>query len=325
MSNIFKQRKVYKPFEYEWAEDYTQKQQQAHWLKSEVPMSSDINDWKTQLTSAEKNIIGNILKGFTQTEVVVNDYWTTNVTRWFPKPEIVACATTIGSFEVIHQQAYSHLNDSLGLNNYGEFLEDEATKAKLDSLVLPRGDGHRNVARSLAVFSAFGEGVQLFSSFAVLMSFSLRNLMKGVGQIVSWSVRDESLHSNFGCKLFRQVIRENPQIWDDKLKKDIYDAARLAVSLEEDFIDKVFEMGDIPNLSKEDLKIFIKHRANTKLGDLGLKTNWKNIYDEEGKEALERMSWFDSLTAGVNHQDFFAGRVTDYSKGHVDFSTIFDD
>jgi ribonucleoside-diphosphate reductase beta chain len=322
--SIFKPRQVYKPFEYEWAEEYTQKQQMAHWLKSEVPMSGDINDWKTFLTPAEKNIIGNILKGFTQTEVIVADYWTNRVTEWFPKPEIVAAAITMGSFEVIHQQAYSHLNDSLGLDDYSQFLNDEATKAKLDALIA-KSKSREDIAKSLAVFSAFAEGVQLFSSFAVLMSFSLRNLMKGVGQIVSWSVRDESLHSNFGCKLFRQVIRENPSLWTDDFKKTIYDAARLTVELEENFIDKVFEMGDIPNLTKEDLKVFIKHRANVKLGDLGLKTNWKSIYDDAGKAALERMDWFDSLTAGVNHQDFFAGRVTDYSRGHVDFSTIFDD
>jgi ribonucleoside-diphosphate reductase beta chain len=319
MSNIFKARQVYKPFEYPWAEEYTEKQQMAHWLKTEVPMSSDINDWKVKLSPTEKNLIGNILKGFTQMEVVVNDYWTTNVTKWFPKPEIIAAATTIGSFEIIHQQAYSHLNDSLGLDDYSEFLDEPATKAKLDALMVAKNTSHREIAKSLAVFSGFGEGVQLFSSFAILMSFSLRNLMKGVGQIVSWSVRDESLHSNFGCKLFRQVMRENPKLWTDEFKKEIYDAARLAVELEDDFIDKAFELGDIPNLTKEDMKAFIRHRANTKLGDLGLKMNWRNI----DQEALDRMSWFDALTAGVNHQDFFAGRVTDYSKGHVDFSTIF--
>jgi len=317
--SIFKPRVVYKPFEYPWAEEYTEKQQMAHWLKSEVPMSSDINDWKTKLSESEKNLIGNILKGFTQVEVIVGDYWTTKVPYWFPKPEIIAAAITLGSFEVIHQQAYSHLNDSLGLDNYSEFLDDEATKNKLDLLVATKNKNKEEIARSLAIFSAFGEGVQLFSSFAILMSFSLRNLMKGVGQIVSWSVRDESLHSNFGCKLFREVIRENPEIWTDDFKKTIYDAARLVVELEDAFIDKAFELGNIPGLTKEDMKAFIRHRASTKLGDLGLKMNWKNI----DQAALDRMDWFDNLTAGVNHQDFFAGRVTDYSKGHVDFSGIF--
>ena len=321
MSNIFKPRLVYKPFEYDWAEEYTIKQQQAHWLKSEVPMSSDINDWKMKLNDSEKNLIGNILKGFTQVEVIVSDYWTTKIPSYFPKPEIVAAAVTLGSFEVIHQQAYSHLNDSLGLDTYSEFLNEPATKAKLDMLVATKGKSKEEIARSLAIFSAFGEGVQLFSSFAILMSFSLRNLMKGVGQIVSWSVRDESLHSNFGCKLFREVIRENPEIWTDDFKKTIYDAARLVIELEDAFIDKAFELGDIPNLTKEDMKAFIRHRANVKLGDLGLKMNWKNI----DQAALDRMDWFDNLTAGVNHQDFFAGRVTDYSRGHVDFSTIFND
>jgi len=318
--SIFKPREVYKPFEYEWAEEYTEKQQMAHWLKSEVPMAGDINDWKIKLTEPEKNLVGNILKGFTQVELIVGKYWTQKVPKWFPKPEIVACSNTIGAFEVIHQQAYSHLNDSLGLDDYSAFLDDPSTKNKLDILTQVKGTSKEDIARSLAIYSGLAEGVQLFSSFAILLSFSLRNYLKGVGQIVTWSVRDESLHSNFGCKLFRTVIRENPEIWTDDLKKSIYEAARVIVELEDNFIDKAFELGDIANLTKTDMKAFIRHRANTKLGDLGLHMNWKNI----DQDSLDRMDWFDNLTAGVNQQDFFAGRVTDYSRGHVDFSTIFD-
>ncbi len=158
------ERIVYKPFEYPEAFDYWLKQQQAHWIHTEVPMMSDINDWKQNLTETEKNIIGSILKGFAQTETVVNDYWTGLVTKWFRKPEIIAMATAFGAMETIHAEAYSLLNEELGLDDFSEFLEDETTMAKIENLMSIRDsfDGEKDwheIAKSLAIFSAFTEKV----------------------------------------------------------------------------------------------------------------------------------------------------------------------
>jgi len=318
MSDIKKPRLIYKPFEYQEAADYWLKQQQAHWLHTEVPMMSDLTDWNSNLNETEKNIIGSILKGFAQTETVVNDYWSGLVTKWFRKPEIVAMAVTFGSFETIHAEAYSLLNETLGLDNFDEFLEDEATMAKIQNLMDVRDsfegdtDWHE-VAKSLAIFSAFTEGVNLFSSFAVLLSFKMRNKLKGVGQIVEWSIRDESLHSEAGCWLFRTLIKENPQLKTQELEAAINEAALLSLQLELDFINKVYELGDLEGCSQYDLEHFIKNRVNTKLGDLG----YKGIITSIDMTAVERMKWFDHLSAGKQHTDFFASRVTNYSKGHL--------
>ena len=320
--SLLKERVVYKPFEYPQAKDYWLKQQQAHWLHTEVPMANDVTDWSSNLKDHEKNVVGGILKGFAQTETVVNDYWTGLVTKWFRKPEIIMMATTFGAFETIHAEAYSLLNEQLGLDNFAEFLEDESTAAKIESLMDVR-DGHNGeidyheVARSLAIFSAFTEGVNLFSSFAVLLSFKMRNKLKGVGQIVEWSVRDESLHSQAGCWLFRTLMEEHPELKTDKLIAEIREAATAAMELEFNFIDKVFEMGDLENLTKEDLKNFIKHRINTKMGDLGLNPLIPSEDIDQG--ALKTMLWFDAVIAGKQHTDFFANRVTNYSKGHMEW------
>tara|TARA_S200002703_G_scaffold159111_1_gene171494 strand:- start:3 stop:983 length:981 start_codon:yes stop_codon:yes gene_type:complete len=316
MRNIKQERIVYKPFEYPEASEYWLKQQQAHWLHTEVPMMSDITDWKQNLNETEKNIIGSILKGFAQTETVVNDYWTNLVTSWFRKPEIIKMGVTFGAFETIHAEAYSLLNETLGLDNFSEFLEDESTMAKIENLMDVR-DAHDGTpdwsarAKSLAIFSAFTEGVNLFSSFAVLLSFKLRNLLKGVGQIVEWSIRDESLHSNAGCWLFRQLLEENPDLNTPELRASIEEAARLSLKLELNFIDKVYEMGDLEGCPKYDLVSFIKHRVNTKMSDLG----YGAIVNDIDPDAIQRMKWFDSLSAGKQHTDFFASRVTNYSKG----------
>jgi len=317
--NMLKKRLNYKPFLYPESFNYWLKQQQAHWLATEVPLSADLQDWKFNLTESEKSVIGGILKGFTQTEILVNDYWSNKVAKWFPHPEIVMAATTMGAFETIHTHAYSLLDESLGFQEYETYLEEPTIKAKLGKLLSYNGSDKKNIAKSLALFSAFTEGVSLFSSFAVLLNFSRHNKLKGVSQIVSWSVRDESLHSEFGCWLFRQFISENPEIWTDDFKREIYDLARDIVALEDDFIDKVFEKGSVEGLESREVKNFIRNRANTKLGELGLKKNWKNI-DED---LLKQMQWFEVLSSGVNSTDFFAIRPADYSKGVADFSDIF--
>jgi ribonucleoside-diphosphate reductase beta chain len=316
MSNIITERIVYKPFEYPKAHDFWLKQQQAHWLHTEVPMMSDINDWKQNLTETEKNIIGSILKGFAQTETVVNDYWSNLVTKWFRKPEIIAMSVCFANMETVHAEAYSLLNEELGLDDFSEFLEDETTMAKIEALMNVR-DGHNNavnyaeVARSLAIFSAFTEGVNLFSSFAILLSFKLRNKLKGVGQIVEWSIRDESLHSEAGCWLFKQLLADNPELNTPELKISVEEAAKLSLKLELDFIDRVYIMGDLEGCYKYDLVNFIKHRVNTKMKDLGYDPIIENI----DNDSIIKMRWFDNLSGGKQHSDFFATRVTNYSKG----------
>jgi ribonucleoside-diphosphate reductase beta chain len=311
-------RNYYKPFEYQTAFDFYKDQHRAHWLADEVPLASDLNDWKLKLTEPEKNLIGNILKSFAQTEVHVNDYWSTKVSIWFPKPEIQAMARVFADFESIHAEAYARLNEELGLDDFRAFLEDEVSKAKIERLIETPGETIEDRAVSLAIFSAFTEGVNLFSSFAVLMSFQLRNLMKGTGQIVEWSVRDESLHSKAGCWLFRTLLEEQPELNTDELREKIIEACHLSVQLEFDFIDKAFEMGNVEGLNKEQLKNFIKARANEKMIELG----YKAIYNDIDPNLLKQIEWFGHLTSGKTHQDFFAGRVTAYAKSTADWDDL---
>jgi ribonucleoside-diphosphate reductase beta chain len=315
---ITDKRDFYKPFEYQEAFDFYLDQQRSHWLADEVPLASDLNDWKQKLTESEKNLIGNILKSFAQTEVHVNDYWSSKVSQWFPKPEIVAMTSTFGSFEAIHAQAYARLNEALDLEDFKAFLEDEAALSKIERLTETPMGTLSEKAQSLAIFSAFTEGVNLFSSFAILMSFQLRNLMKGTGQIIEWSVRDESLHSKAGCWLFRTLIDEVPEINTEELRNKVTEACHLSVQLEFDFIDKAFEMGEVEGLNRAQLQNFIKARANEKMIELG----YNAVYNDIDPNLLKQMEWFGHLTSGKTHQDFFAGRVTDYAKSTSDWSDL---
>ena len=320
---LFDNRVEYKPFEY--PEYYTEgwlKQAQAFWLHTEIPMSGDVKDWNENLTPEEKNLVGNILLGFAQTECAVSDYWTQKVVGWFPKHEIQQMAMMFGSQETIHAVAYSYLNETLGLDNFEAFLHEPATANRFDNLVGYTGTSKLGIARSLAVFSAFAEGVSLYSAFAVLYSFQLRNLLKGIGQQMKWSVRDESLHSKMGCQLFNHMCDEDPTLMMS-CKDSIKDAAETMVELEEKYIDKMFEMGDIEGIKSYDLKRFIRKRCNEKLRELGYDevTSRMFVYD---KEASDNLDWFYHLTGGHTHTDFFSMRPTDYSKANEgeDFEDI---
>lgn len=282
-------------------------------------MASDEQDWKYNLTVSEKALVGHVLKGFVTAEIYIGEYWSTKVSRWFKHSEVVMMCLAFAAWETIHTVGYANLNETLGLYDYEAFLLEPSAKAKIDRLLETPSESVSDIARSLAVFSAFNEGVSLFSAFALLLNFKRFNKLKGVGTIIEWSVRDESLHSEAGCWLFRTLIAENPEIWTDDLKRDIYDAARLTVKLEDDYIDKAFELGEIEGINANDLKQYIRYRANSKLQDLSLKMNWKNV----DKDAVANItSWFEPLTSGTKHTDFKTLRVTDYSKGFVNFGGI---
>jgi ribonucleoside-diphosphate reductase beta chain len=319
---LFDERIPYKPFEY--PEYYTEgwlKQAQAFWLHTEIPMSGDVKDWNEKLTDSEKNLVGNILLGFAQTECAVSDYWTQKVVGWFPKHEIQQMAMMFGSQETIHAVAYSYLNETLGLENFEAFLQDEATMERFDNLVSYNGNDTVGIAKSLAIFSAFAEGVSLYSAFAVLYSFQLRNLLKGIGQQMKWSVRDESLHSKMGCQLFRHMCNEDKTLLEN-CREDVIKAAESMLKAEENYIDKMFEQGDIDNLKSYDLKQFIRKRLNEKLQELGYFD--LGLYFEFNEKAASNLDWFYHLTGGHTHTDFFAVRPTDYSKANEgeDFEDI---
>lgn len=308
---IFNIRQTYRPFEYPQFYEFYRNQQLVHWTKDEINLGQDVQDWNMHLTQNEKDVIGGILKGFTQMEILVGDYWR-KVAEWFPKPEIAMMASAFSYFESIHMDNYAMINEQLQLDDFSAFLYDTATKEKLDYFIeRPEITSKKEIAKSIAIFSAFAEGCLLFSSFAVLLSFQKENLMKGVGQIVSFSIRDENSHSQGGIYLFNKIIEEYPEI-KEQIKDDILEAANICYQLEEQFLNNLFKTGNIRTLTKEELLNFVKDRLNLKLQELG----YEKIF-EINKELLQNISWFGSLSSGREFGDFFATRVSEYSQNKI--------
>ncbi len=299
---------VYKPFTYPWAYDAWLTQQRVHWLPEEVPLADDVKDWHNKLSAEERNLLTQIFRFFTQSDIEVNNCYMKRYSRVFQPTEVQMMLSAFSNIETVHIAAYSHLLDTIGMpeTEYQAFLHYKEMKDKFDYLQQFDVDTKENIARTLAVFGGFTEGLQLFASFAILMNFPRFNKMKGMGQIVSWSVRDESLHTESIIKLFRTFVSENPEIWTEDFQRSLYVLCSEMVEHEDAFIDLAFELGGVEGLNGSEVKEYIRYIADRRLTQLGLQP----IYRLEKNP----LPWMDEMLNGMEHTNFFENRATEYSK-----------
>ena len=308
MSQLLQEREYYKPFVYPWAFEFYKKQQQMHWMPEEVPLQDDIKDYKEKLTPENRALVDNIFRFFTQADVDVCCGYAKHYLPTFKQPEVRMMLVSFAAMEAVHQEAYSLLLETLGKSDdeYQMFTQIQAMSDKHDYLTDFNMRDEHEMAKTMAVYSGFTEGVQLFSSFAILLNFPRHNLMKGMGQIVTWSIRDETLHVEGMSKLFRTFIQENPELWTDKLKYEVYCAAERVVELEDSFIDVCFEDADIEGLTAEEVKEYIRYIADRRLLGLGMKAIFHSTENP--------LPWLDQQINAVEHANFFENRATEYAK-----------
>lgn len=304
-------RNYFKPFSYPWAFDAWLKHEQSHWLHTEVPMNEDVKDWKNHLSLQEKTFLTHIFRFFTQGDIDVAGGYVNNYLPYFPQPEVRMMLLGFAAREALHVAAYSHLIETLGMpeTTYNEFLEYEEMKDKHD-YILNKSTGlatTSSIAENIALFSAFTEGMQLFSSFIMLLNFPRHGKMKGMGQIITWSIVDETIHAESMIKLFRTYVEENKDIWNDTIKSKIYTTAEKMVQLEDKFIDLAFSMGPMTNLSDADVKHYIRYIADRRLISMGL----KGIF----KVKRNPLPWVEEMVNAPTHTNFFENKSTDYAKG----------
>jgi ribonucleoside-diphosphate reductase beta chain len=307
-SPLLQERHVYKPFLYPWCYEAWLTQQRIHWIPEEVPLAEDVRDWKKKLTPSEKNLMTQIFRFFTQSDVEVNNCYMKHYSQVFGPVEVQMMLAAFSNIETVHIAAYSHLLDTIGMPEieYSAFLQYKEMKDKFDYMQNASMASRRDIAKTMALFGAFTEGLQLFASFAILMNFPRFNKMKGMGQIVTWSVRDETLHCISMIKLFNAFIQENRDIWDDELKQEITDSCKTIVGYEDAFIDLAFEQGPIEGLNPEDVKQYIRYIGDRRLQQLNLEP----VFGIEKNP----LPWMDEMLNGAEHTNFFENRATEYSK-----------
>lgn len=312
---------IYKPFSYPWAYDAWLMQQRIHWLPEEVPLAEDVRDWKHKLSEGERYLLTQIFRFFTQADIEVNNCYMRNYSKVFKPTEIQMMLAAFSNMETVHIDAYSQLLDTIGMpeTEYQAFLKYKEMKDKYDYMQKFGVDTKEAIALTLAVFGGFTEGLQLFASFAILLNFQRFNKMKGMGQIVTWSVRDESLHLESIIKLFHVFLSENPEVRTEEFLDEIYNACATIVRFEDAFIDLAFEVGGIEGLTAKEVKQYIRYIADRRLLQLGL----KELYMVDANP----LPWLDEILNGVEFTNFFENRVTEYSKASTQgtWDEVFED
>jgi ribonucleoside-diphosphate reductase beta chain len=306
--DLLSENPVYKPFRYPWAYEAWLTQQRVHWLPEEVPLADDVKDWHRNLRDSERNLLTQIFRFFTQADVEVNNCYMKHYARVFKPTEVLMMLSAFSNIETVHIAAYSHLLDTIGMPEleYQAFLRYRQMKDKYDYMQSFTVDSRPAIARTLAAFGAFTEGLQLFASFAILLNFPRFGKMKGMGQIISWSVRDETLHCNSIIRLFSTFVHENPDIWTEELRRDIYLSCATIVDHEDAFIELAFEQGAVEGLTAQEVRQYIRYIADRRLTQLGLNPLFHI--------ARNPLPWLDEMLNAVEHTNFFENRATEYSK-----------
>jgi ribonucleoside-diphosphate reductase beta chain len=272
-------------------------------------MGDDVKDWKHNLDPAEKHLLTQIFRFFTQADIEVNNCYMKHYSRVFQPTEVQMMLAAFSNMETIHVDAYSHLIDTVGMpeTTYSEFLEYKEMKDKYDYMQNFGVDTKIDIATTLAAFGAFTEGLQLFASFAILMNFPRFGKMKGMGQIVTWSVRDESLHTNSIIRLYHTFLKENEDIDKEELQRRLYKICDTIITHEDAFIDLAFNVeGGIRGLTSKEVKDYIRYIGDRRLMQLEL-----NPMYNSNKNPIP---WMDEILNGVEHANFFENRVTEYTK-----------
>lgn len=311
MSDLLKTRDYYKPFHYPWAFERYLTAQKMHWLPTEVQLSDDVDDWGNKLTDAERALLTQLFRFFTQADADVARGYFERYIPEFKHPEVRMMLSAFATAEANHIHSYSLLLDTIGMpeSEYAAFQDYEEMAEKHEYMFDARSSDmteRERLALDMAIFSAFGEGMQLFSSFAILMNFQRLGKMKGMSTIIEWSIRDESHHVESMIELFHTFINENPEIWCDDFKGRIYQACRDMVDLEDKFIDLAFRDGGVEGIAPEETKLYIRFIADRRLAQLGLKPNY-NVEETP-------FEWLDFIMGAPTHANFFEQRSTEYSK-----------
>ena len=323
MAGLLEFSKTYKPFQYAWAMNIAEEHEKIHWGTWEAKLQEDVNQWKGgQISDSEKLHITQILRIFTQSDVAVGGNYCDIFIKEFKNNEIRNMLLSFANREGTHQRAYALLNDTLGLavKEYSAFLEYDQMREKIEFMTeAPEGLGRiTNIAFELAR-SVCNEGMSLFSAFVMLLNFQRFGKMKGMCEIVEWSIRDETTHVNGMTQLFHQYCKEHPRVVTDKLKSYIYTNYEKAVELEDALVDLVYNHnGAINDLSSDDIKSYVRYLADRRLLQLGLKP----IFGQK----TNPLTWLDWVISGDSFKNFFEGVVSDYSAnglvGEWDWSNI---
>lgn len=317
-SPLFQKSLVYKPFSYQVFYDLMKAHEKVHWITDEAELGDDVTDWRLNSSDEERSFIKTILTIFTTGDVAVAQNYKEIFIPAFQNNEVSNWLTSVAARETIHQDAYAMANETFGLPDslFAEFTKYKEMRDRID-LMTTQYNPQEVEGQALALaHTTFNEGVGLFGAFVNLLHlhrFDIpghnghRGRYKGLTKVNKWSLRDESLHVDGSSALYKQVMREHRHLMNDGHKKQVYDIARKVVGAEDAFLDLAFQNYNLPTITKDEVKAYIRKMTNRRLVQLG----FKEIYQVSG----DPCSFVDEIlngSSGKRQGNFFETRVDQY-------------
>jgi len=312
--DIFSKRTSLKPYEYPELSEYVDAVRHSYWIHTEFNYTSDVHDFKVNVSESEREAIKKTMLAISQIEVAVKTFWG-NLYSKMPKPEVGAVGFTFAESEVRHMDAYAHLLEVLGLNDeFKNLTEEPVIQERIayleKSIALSKTGDNREYTQSVLLFSLFIEHVSLFSQFLIMLSFyKHRNLFKGISNAVEATSKEEQIHGMFGTELINIIKKEHPEWFDAETDELVQNMCREAYAAEEKVVDWIFAAGELDFLPKDVVKEFIKSRLNNSLKGIGMTPVF-----ELNEALVEETDWFDNEVIATKHVDFFQKRSINYNK-----------
>ena len=313
--SIFVEQISRKPDLYPWTENFIQAMHNGFWTDKEFNFQSDVQDFKVNMTEAEREMVTRCLSAIAQIEVAVKTFWA-NVGQNLPHPSITDLGYVMANVEVIHNNAYERLIDILDMEDVFESnlqlpIIQNRVKYLRKYLHKYYKDSKKQYVYSLILFTLYVENVSLFSQFYTINYFNrFKNQLKDVAQQVAYTSKEEMIHAMVGIKLVNVIREEHPELFDDDLISRIREECVEAFKAEAKIIEWSVNGYESEHLSSPIMHNFIKNRLNQSLEQIGIEP----VFNDIDQELLAKTEWFDEDVLGNTATDFFFKRPTEYSK-----------
>ncbi|MBS0622488.1 MAG: ribonucleotide-diphosphate reductase subunit beta [Verrucomicrobia bacterium] len=306
------------PLKYHWAWEHYLNGCANHWMPTEVPMSKDIDLWKSnRLSDDERRVIMRNLGFFSTAESLVANNIVLAIYRHVTNPEARQYLLRQAFEEAIHTHTFHYIVESLALdereifNMYNEVnsihgkdaFEMELTEALIaDDFSTDNTEGAQKFLENLIGYYIIMEGIFFYSGFAMILSFHRQNKLTGIGEQFQYILRDETIHLNFGIDLINGIKEENPELWTAQFQQKITDKIKQAVELEIAYAEDCLPRG-ILGLSAPMFRDYVQHIADRRLERIGLKAEYGS---------RNPFPWMSETIDLGKEKNFFETRVNEY-------------
>ena len=306
------------PFKYPWAWNYFLNANKNHWTPLDINMTKDVHDYHHKLTVEEKHVYENVLAYLTTSDILAMRNIGLAVMEKMTAPELQIYQARQVFEEAMHTWTYQHCIETIGLdqseiyNRYRvvpeinqkiQMANDTLSSVLRPDIDLTQPDELDNFVHSYLFFAGVFEGCWFYNGFSPIFSLQRRGLMTGTAEQLQYIMRDEVMHSGFGMRVVKEIVKEENLTLDTQRLRDMWDRSEAAETTYANYL-----LADpILGYNAQDHIEHFRYIANRRARQM-------NIF-EPFPGAENRLTWLDEQSNLRKEKNFFETRVTEYQTG----------